>query len=85
MPVDVSVLLKDGRTFHYNIPLRIMYGNKCDDGNLSFIQSEDWLWTDSDYNLIVDFPKKEIEKVVIDAFNRTTDINYVNNYYPRTD
>ena len=33
----------------------------------------------------VEFSKKEIKKVVVDAFNRTTDINVANNYYPEKD
>ena len=83
LPVDLMLKTRDGRTYYYNIPLRMMYGSKEKDIGFSYIQCSDWMWTDSTYSLEVDISEKEIEFIGLDPFKRTMDVDRKNNVFPR--
>jgi len=84
MPLDIVVTLKDGSTKVYNVPLRIMRGEKTTSiyKNLEVV-SEDWPWTNPEFTLCIDVPKKQIEKIEIDPSLRMADTDRTNNIYPK--
>ena len=83
MPLDVTVKLKDGSRFIYNIPLRMMRGEKeREDFTAEFSVAEDWPWTHERYDLIVPHKHSAIESVEIDETRRLMDVDRANNRYP---
>ena len=76
MPIDVEVVLKDGTSVLYNIPLTMMRGHRPLAG---FRLLESWSWAQPYYIFEVDFPKGSISEVVIDPLNLTADVNRKNN------
>ncbi len=83
MPLDVIVKLKNGKTEHYTIPLRVMRSAKREDaiyGDMNV--QEDWPWTFPEYELILPFTFNEIETVEIDPSQRMADIDRTNNIFP---
>ena len=76
MPIDVEVLLNDGSSAVYNIPLTMMRGHRPLDGAVLL---ESWSWAQPFYVFEVDFPKESIAAVVIDPLNFTADVNRKNN------
>ncbi len=81
MPVDLSITLTSGEEIHYNIPLRIMRGDKLkNERSRTFILEEDWPWTNPKYSLEIEGVKlSNVKKVSIDASERMADINLENN------
>ena len=49
MPIDVAVTYADGTTEDFNIPLRMMRGNKPTDATVI----EDWAWAHPTYSFSV--------------------------------
>ena len=84
MPIDVCVKTIDGKLNWYNIPLRIMRGNKSKDmiGN-QFEVIADWPWVYENYEFTVDIPFNDIEKVMIDPSTRMADTDAENNIWQR--
>ena len=80
MPIDVVVELKSGEKMQYNIPLRIMRGEKQFENNYSQ-NAEDWPWTHPTYELVVDIPMNNIQNIRIDPTGRLFDTNISNNTY----
>jgi hypothetical protein len=79
-PLDVVVTTKDGMTHCYNIPLRIMRGNKPNEGIYgSYEILQDWPWTNTEYNFSIPFSINEITSVSIDPSGRLADIFEDNN------
>ena len=76
MPIDVEVVLNDGSSVFYNIPLTMMRGHRPLAG---FRLLESWSWAQPYYIFEVDFPKGSISEVVIDPLNFTADVNRKNN------
>ncbi len=76
MPLDVLVRYKDGTAELFNIPLRIMRGEKGKDNIRTFSYIPDWPWTHPVYTIEVN---KEVEKVEIDPEFRMIDTNRENN------
>ena len=76
MPIDVEVVLKDGSSVLYNIPLTMMRGHRPLAGAQLL---ESWSWAQPYYIFEVDFPKESISAVVIDPLNFTADVNRKNN------
>ena len=66
MPIDVTVVLNDGSEVVYNIPLRIMRGDKSANTFKNLIISEDWPWVYPNYELATDIPYKDVKSVHID-------------------
>ncbi|MCI5081451.1 MAG: M1 family metallopeptidase [Saprospiraceae bacterium] len=75
MPLDIAVETKSGETKHYNIALRIMRGNKADAGTIL----EDWPWTHPEYEMELDVPKSNIQKIIIDPEMKMLDVERENN------
>lgn len=75
MPIDLTVTKKDGSTMNYHIPLGLMRGEKRTE---ALIQ-KDWLWTHPTYELSIDIPKGQIQKVEIDASGMMADVKRDNN------
>ena len=76
MPIDVQLTYTDGSTEMYNIPLRIMRGEKTE-GNIKVV--EDWPWTNPEYTLMLDRSKSDIQSIEIDPTKRLADIDGQNN------
>lgn len=80
MPIDVIVYKKDGDLIWYNIPMRIMRGEKGED--IIKVKREtlvDWPWVYPQYTFTIDIPVSQIAEVVIDPTNRLADIEPTNN------
>lgn len=87
MPLDVVVTYKDGKLTKlktYHIPLEIMRGHKSSE-HLNGPQEvmPDWKWTHPVYQLNIEIPFKNIEKIEIDPSLRLADIDRDNNVWPR--
>ena len=74
MPMDVTVTYADGTTEMFNIPLRMMRGNKPTNATII----KDWTWAHQSYSFSV---KKEIKKVEIDSSQLMADVDRKNNVY----
>jgi len=74
MPIDVTVTYADGTTEDFNIPLRMMRGNKPTNATVI----DDWAWSYPSYSFSV---SKDIKKVEIDTSQLMADINRENNVY----
>ncbi|QMU63325.1 MAG: M1 family peptidase [Flavobacteriaceae bacterium] len=72
MPVDVEITYEDGTKEHFNIPLRMMRGNKPTTATVL----EDWPWAHPTYTFNT---HKEIESVAIDPSKLMADVNQENN------
>lgn len=84
MPLDVVVSYKDGTKELYNIPLRIMRGNKPqEDSAVEQKVIEDWPWTHPEYSFNLPVAMDKIEKIEIDPSIRMIDVNRENNIYPQ--
>ncbi len=77
MPLEVKVTYKNGNSEDYYIPLRMMYWNKPNAGKIQ----KDWAWAYPTYELMIDKPEDEIEKIEIDPSQRMADINRMNNIF----
>ncbi|NNF36461.1 MAG: M1 family peptidase, partial [Saprospiraceae bacterium] len=80
-PIDVTVVKKDGSEIIYNIPLRIMRGDKSAHTSTQMVVAEDWPWVYSDYKLQSDVPMSEIKSVHIDKNVSFADFDRENNDY----
>ena len=74
MPVDVDVTYVDGSTESFNIPLRVMRGNKPTAATVL----EDWAWAHPTYTFQT---TKTIQSVVIDNSKLMADVNDDNNIF----
>lgn len=80
MPLDVAVTYTDGKTEIFNIPLRIMRGNKPDDyEEAKYTVVEDWPWTHPTYELRVPVNVGKIKSVEIDPSRRLADVEREDN------
>lgn len=85
MPLDVEVNFKDDPSVMYNIPLRMMRGNKTKaKGYETYEVIDDWLWTHQSYTLeLIGVQPNEIQFIKIDPKNRMADMFPENNVWPR--
>ncbi|MGB1284502.1 MAG: M1 family metallopeptidase [Polaribacter sp.] len=74
MPIDVEVIYSDGSKESFNIPLRMMRGNKPTSATVL----EDWTWAHPTYTFTT---SKEIKSVEIDTSKLMADINLENNVF----
>ncbi len=74
MPVDVDVTYVDGSVESFNIPLRVMRGNKPTSATVL----EDWAWAHPTYTFKT---AKKIKSVVIDSSKLMADVNDDNNIF----
>lgn len=77
MPVEVQLLMKDGRKKEYYIPLQMMRGERPLRNNETLL--EDWAWAYPEYRFTVDVNPAKIESITIDVNKETADINKENN------
>jgi aminopeptidase N len=76
MPIDLLVVLKDGSSLLFNIPLTMMRGNKPLE-NTTLLDS--WSWAQPYYVFELNVAKENIQEVVIDPLGFTADVNRKNN------
>ena len=77
MPVEVRVVLKDGSTLDYYIPLQMMRGEKpLKSGEVLL---KDWAWSYPEYSFSVAVDPSTIESITVDVNNATADVNKKNN------
>ena len=74
MPIDLSIVYTDGSTEDFNIPLRMMRGNKPTEATIL----EDWAWANPVYSFAV---SKTVKSVTIDKSKLMADINADNNIF----
>lgn len=72
MPVELELVLKDGSTSKYYIPLRIMRGEKKFKGTVK--TETDWAWTNRNYELVVPNAVNEIKSIQINADGKVADV-----------
>ena len=82
MPLDIVISLKDGSELRYNIPLRMMRGEKQDD-IFDGKTLGDWPWTHPTYMISENFPAANILKIEIDPSGRLADVEIGDNVWPR--
>jgi len=70
----------DGTNELYNIPLRIMRGEKKLDNGRTFNYMPDWPWTHPVYTV---FTEKSVKAVTIDPDQRMIDMNRDNNTWTK--
>lgn len=76
MPIDLLVVLKDGSSLLFNIPLTMMRGNRPLE-NTTLLDS--WSWAQPYYIFELNVAKENIQEVVIDPLGFTADVNRKNN------
>ena len=76
MPIDLLVVLKDGSSLLFNIPLTMMRGNRPLE-NTTLLDS--WSWAQPYYIFELNVSKENIQEVVIDPLGFTADVNRKNN------
>ncbi len=74
MPIDIEVTYIDGSKEQFNIPLRIMRGNKPTDAKIL----EDWAWAMPTYSFTV---TKFVKSVKIDTTKLMADVKMKNNSF----
>lgn len=79
MPIDITMILKNGKKVKYYIPLRIMRGVKP---TTNTIVQKAWPWVYPKYSFTINYNINDIEIIGIDVENGMTDIDKSNNYYP---
>lgn len=80
MPIDFSILTKDGNVTHYNIPLNMTRVWKKSDFFGDFTTLAYWQWTQKEYVLVLPFTKPQISALGIDFTQRLADVNPENNF-----
>ncbi|MBT8316348.1 MAG: M1 family metallopeptidase [Lutibacter sp.] len=76
MPIDLTITYVDGSTEDFNIPLRMMRGNKPTSATIL----KDWTWAHPKYTFST---SKEIKSVQIDPFEMMADIDKTNNRFEK--
>ena len=76
MPIDVTVTYSDESQEEFNIPLRMMRGEKPTAATIL----KDWTWAHPTYTFSVD---KEIKSVEIDPAGLMADIDKTNNKFAK--
>jgi aminopeptidase N len=74
MPIDLEVTYTDGSAENFNIPLRMMRGNKPTSATVL----EDWAWAHPTYTFEA---SKEVKSVTIDKSKLMADVNDENNIF----
>ncbi len=81
MPVEVVVEYNNGNKEKYYMPLRIMRGEKPDDGLMPRNVLPDWPWTYPTYTFSIPASGDEIKRIEIDPSKRMADINQSDNIF----
>ncbi|MCC2590485.1 M1 family metallopeptidase [Chryseobacterium sp. MFBS3-17] len=75
MPVDFSVLTRDKKLVHYQIPLNMTRTWKSEDIYGSFKTLAYWPWTQKEYTFTIPYGKDEISAMGIDFSQRLADVD----------
>ena len=81
MPLEILVVLKNGKTELHYVPISLMRGEKKNAYKMSWKVHPDWSWSHLNYSLEINYPKKEIEAIIIDPSSLMADIDKSDNYY----
>ncbi len=81
MPLEILVILKNGKTELHYIPISLMRGEKQNTYKMSWKVHPDWPWSYLNYSLELNYPKKEIEAIIIDPSNLMADIDKTDNFF----
>ena len=81
MPLEIMIVLKNGKTELHYIPISLMRGEKQNTYKMSWKVHPDWSWSHLNYSLEINYPKKEIEAIIIDPSNLMADINKNDNFF----
>ena len=81
MPLEILVVLKNGKTELHYVPISLMRGEKKNAYKMSWKVHPDWSWSHLSYSLEINYPKKEIEAIIIDPSSLMADIDKSDNYY----
>lgn len=80
MPIDVSILTKDGSIEQHLIPLDLQFGAKRpEDASIKTVVEKEWQWVSPTYVLTVPTKLTNITKVEIDSSKRMADVERKNN------
>lgn len=81
MPVDLMVTYTDGTKEWFYIPLRIMRNAKKDSyyADIERTLLADWPWVNPTYDVTIERPSEEIQRIEIDPSMRLADIDRENN------
>ncbi|MEO5905646.1 MAG: M1 family metallopeptidase, partial [Saprospiraceae bacterium] len=84
MPVDISVVLKNGTQIVYSVPLDIMRGAKSEkpDNVSQLVILPDWNWVNPTYDVLIPHSMNQIESISIDPTRRLADMDESNNRWP---
>lgn len=80
MPIDFSVMTKDGKIQTYHIPLNMMREPKKTDYFGQFSTLNYWNWTTADYTFTIPFGKEQLQVMGIDFTQRLADVNPEDNF-----
>jgi len=79
MPVEVVVTYTNGNQEMYYLPLRIMRGEKPDDGSMPRKTIDKWPWTYPSYTFMIPGSTDAIESIEIDPSMKMADVDRTNN------
>lgn len=79
MPIDFSILKKDGSVVNYQIPLNMTHTWKTKDIYGDFQTLGYWPWTQKEYTFTIPYSKSQISALGIDFSQRLADVNPTDN------
>jgi len=86
MPVDFAIYFKNGTTKLFTAPLRMMRASKSYEKKFgSYKVLPDWPWTHANYDVIIEGNLDDVERIVVDPFQRIADTDPSNNIWPRVE
>lgn len=77
MPIDVQVVLKNGKKWNYHIPTLLTLGVNQRENGVKVLK--DWGWAYQEYSFEIQLLKEEIAYIQIDPKNQIADTNKENN------
>ncbi len=81
MPLELFVVLKNGKSELHYIPISLMRGEKENPYSVDWFVHPDWAWASPKYSLEINHAKSEIQAIIIDPSGLMADIDKSNNYY----
>ena len=81
MPLEILVVYKDGSSELHYIPIGLMRGEKTNPYSIEWAVHKDWVWGNPMYSLVLNFPKDQIETIIIDPSNLMADVDKSDNYF----
>jgi hypothetical protein len=81
MPLEILVVYKDGSSELHYIPIGLMRGEKTNPYSIEWTIHKDWVWGNPLYSLVLNFPKDQIETIIIDPSNLMADVDKSDNYF----